>query len=68
MITVSKLIKHLQTLPQNAPVAYGCCSEHILMELKDITVEKLCKERPDGWVHDARPDKPTQTYVVFTGN
>lgn len=68
MITVARLIAHLQTLPQTAPVAYRLHSEQILMELKDIHVKKLCKEREDGWVHDARPDKPTQTYVVFPGN
>jgi hypothetical protein len=68
MITVAQLIAHLQTLPQDAPVAYSMYSEHCLMEVSDIDVAELGIARPDGWVHDARPDKPTITYVLFPGN
>lgn len=67
-ITVAELIQHLQTLPQELPVAYQLHSEQVLMELSDITVEQLQEARPDGWVHDKRPDRPAVQYVVFPGN
>lgn len=68
MITVAQLIAHLKTLPQEAPVAYGLHSEQCLMEMDQIDVVELGVARPDGWVHNVRPDKPTITYVLFPGN
>lgn len=68
MITVAHLIEHLKTQPQNLPVVYKCHSEHCLLEIADIAVEPLCAHRPDGWVANARPDKPTQDYLVLPGN
>ncbi len=67
-ITVAELIAHLQTLPHDLPVAYQLHSEQILMELDDISIEWLQEARPDGWVHDKRPDRPAVPYVVFPGN
>ena len=67
-ITVKDLTVHLCKLPQDLPVAYRLHSEHCLLTLDDIEVRKLCEARRDGWVHDARPDKPTIEYVVFPGN
>ena len=67
-ITVAELIAHLQTLPQQLPVAYRLHSEQILMELDDVSVEWLQEARPDGWVHDKRSDRPAVRYVVFLGN
>jgi hypothetical protein len=66
-ITVQELVAHLQTLPQHLPVAYPCCSEYALLELNDVSVTDLQPARPDGWVHHARPDKPTTTYVLLPG-
>ena len=65
---VSELIQLLQTFPQDLPVAYDLHSEQCLMEPGDIRTENLCLPRADGWVPNKRPDKPTQTYLVFPGN
>lgn len=67
-ITVGDLIAHLQTLPQDLPVGYHAYSEHNLLQIKDLAIEEACLPRPDGWVHDARPDKATTTYLMFPGN
>lgn len=68
MATVSDLIEHLRTLPQNLPVAYRCCSEQCLLEFKDIEIEELCHPRPDGWIQNKRPDMPSTPYLVLPGN
>lgn len=67
-ITVADLIEFLKQQPQGIPVAYRCCSEDVLLELKDIEVMQLQPARFDGWVHDARPDRETIDYLVFPGN
>jgi len=67
-MTVRELIELLQTKPQDIPVAYAIYSEHCLLEADDIRIEALCEPRNDGWVADARPDKPTRDYLVFPGN
>lgn len=67
-ITVRELIRHLQKFDQNLPVAYHLHSEHCLMELGEIQVDELCEPRPDGWVANWRPDKPSIQYLVFPGN
>lgn len=67
-MTVNDLIKHLQTLPQNLPVAYHLYSEQCLLEIDDITVKEFCEARPDGWIQDKRPGMLTTKYVVFPGN
>ncbi len=65
---VSDLIEFLQTQPQHLTVLYRLCSEQTMLESKEIVIEELCLTRPDGWVQNKRPDKPTQTYLVFPGN
>jgi hypothetical protein len=67
-MTVAELIAFLQTQPQDIQVAYRLFSEQILLETTDIEVEEKCQPRPDGWIHDKRPDMPTQTYLLFPGN
>lgn len=67
-MTVAELIEFLKTQPQNLLVAYRLCSENKLLERDEITVEYLCLPRADGWVANARPDKPTQQYLQFPGN
>lgn len=68
MTTIAQLIAHLQTLPGDLPVAFELHSEQCLLDLKDLRIAQLCYPRPDGWVHHARPDKPTQPYLLFPGN
>ena len=67
-MTVSELIKLLKTYPQDLPVAYRLFSEQCMLEPQDISVRSLCAEREDGWVANARPDKPTVEYLVLPGN
>ena len=67
-MTVKELIAILQTKPQDLPVVYACYSEWCLMKADDIDVRALGHPRPDGWVHNKRPDKPTQEFLVFPGN
>lgn len=67
-MTVAELIAKLQTYPPNLRVVYSIYSEYSLIEPDQIGTERLCPPRPDGWVHDARPDKPTELFVVFPGN
>jgi len=65
---VSELIEFLQRQPQEIEVVYQCFSEQRLLEQDLITIGKFCLPRPDGWVHDNRPDKPSQEYLCFPGN
>jgi hypothetical protein len=67
-MTVKDLIKFLKTQPQDLQVIYGLYSEYVLLNEEDISVENACEVRPDGWVHRARPDKPSQKYLCFPGN
>lgn len=67
-MTVREFIAYLSTQPQDLQVAYRCCSENCLLETSDISVQNLCMARDDGWVHNARPDKGTQEYLVLPGN
>lgn len=68
MMTVKELIEFLKTQPQDLLVAYKICSEQCLLEEMDIEIKDLCEARPDGWVQNQRPDKPTVKYLVFPGN
>lgn len=65
-MTVSELIEHLKTLPPELPVAMDLWSEQIIVNIEDVTVKQLGETRADGWVPNARPDKPTTGYVVFS--
>ena len=65
---VHELIELLRTYPQDLPVAYSCCSEQVLMEADQIEIQNLCEARPDGWIQNERPDKPTTQYVLLPGN
>lgn len=67
-MTVSELITFLLAKPQDIQVAYCLFSEYALMEIKDIEVVTAVPPRNDGWVARARPDKPTQQYLMFPGN
>lgn len=67
-MTVAEFIAWLQTQPQNLPVAYRLYSEQCLLESSEIQVAELCEPRPDGWIHNARPDKPKRWYLLLPGN
>lgn len=67
-LTVAELIKFLKKQDPAAPVAYRQYSDQTLMALDNIEVVKGCFPRNDGWVQNARPDKPQQTYILFPGN
>jgi hypothetical protein len=65
---VKDLVEFLLTQPQDIQVAYSLYSEQCLLDLTHIEMIKACKPRKDGWIHHARPDKPLETYLLFTGN
>jgi len=67
-MTVAELIDVLRSKPQDIQVAYEMYSEQCLLDAEMIVVKDLCPPRPDGWIHDARPDQPTQPYLVLPGN
>ncbi len=67
-MTVSELIDLLKKQPQDLQVCFALYSERVLLESEDINVIEACEPRPDGWIQDARPGKPTQKYLCFPGN
>lgn len=68
MMRVFELIEILKTYDQDMLVAYDLYSEHCLLEKDHISVMDCCEPRPDGWVANARPDKPAVKYLMFPGN
>lgn len=68
MMTVRELIEALRKFDPDLPVCFERFSEHCLMGSDQLVTKQLQPARPDGWVHDARPDKPSTTYIVFPGN
>ena len=67
-MTVADLIAFLETQPADLLVAYERCSEMCLLEPGSIVQGQGVAPRPDGWVANPRPDKPTQTYLILPGN
>lgn len=67
-VTVTELINFLQKQPQDLQVAFAKYSEQRLLVAEDIEIFVGCEPRPDGWIQDKRPDKSTQTYLLFPGN
>ncbi len=67
-MTTAELIKLLQTMPQDLPVAYALYSEYCLLDAEDIKVMVLGKARPDGWVSLVRTNNEHVDYLVFPGN
>ncbi|MDD5189419.1 MAG: hypothetical protein PHE50_00070 [Dehalococcoidales bacterium] len=69
-MTVSELIDFLKDYPSKMPIAFKIYSEYCLLDPKETKIElkELSFPRSDGWIHDKRPDVPSQTYLVFPGN
>lgn len=67
-MTVSELIEFLQQQPPELKVAYKKFSEQKILDAEEIEVTELGIARPDGWIHDKRPDKEAEKYLVFPGN
>lgn len=67
-LTVKELIEFLKQFDGELPVAYQMYSENCLLDTDSIAVCQLQSPRPDGWVGNKRPDKPTIDYLVFPGN
>jgi len=67
-MTVSELIEFLKTQPQDLDVAYCKYSDACLLEASDIYPVEMGITRPDGWVHNKRPDQPSKLYLLFPGN
>lgn len=68
MMTVATLILKLEQYPPDMPIAYYLYSEQCLMEETDIEIKVCGMPREDGWIHNERPDKPSQKYLMFPGN
>jgi len=68
IFTVGDLIKFLQRFPQHILVGYQKYSECCLLDIDDISLEEMQPPRGDGWIHEKRPDKPSQEYLIFPGN
>ena len=69
--TVGSLIEHLKTLDPAMPIAYSCCSEMTVLDLRELSIVERQKPRADGWVHDMWPGLPYaagQKYLAFPGN
>jgi len=67
-MTIKELREFLLAFPQDIQVAYVCCSEQCLLDTNDIKILDGCEARADGWIQDARPDKPPKQYLLFPGN
>ena len=67
-MTVGELIAKLETYPKHLPVAYRLFSEQVLLEAEQLEIREACLPRPDGWVENKRPDKPSREYLMFPGN
>ena len=67
-MTVAELIEFLKTKPQDIQVGQSMYSEYCLTDPEDIHIVKCCLPRNDDWIHGARPDKPSQDYLMFPGN
>lgn len=65
---VHELKELLSSFPDDMDIAYKLYSEHCILEVTAIKILRLGETRPDGWVHDSRPDKETIEYLVFPGN
>lgn len=66
--TVADLMGLLETLPKDMLLAQIMYSESCLLKISEIEVTELCAPRPDGWLQNKRPDKPSQKYLRFPGN
>lgn len=62
---VKDLIAQLQTYDPEMLVISSLHSEYILLSDLSVDLGKAQPPRPDGWVHRARPDKPTQDYIII---
>ena len=62
---VSELIKLLQAQPQDMQIVISQYSEYLLLTNESIAEIDLCESRLDGWVHDAREDKPKVKYLLI---
>lgn len=67
-MTVTELILFLKIQPQDIQVAFQQYSDYTVLKPEWINVEELQHARIDGYVGEARPDKPTQKWLVFPGN
>ena len=62
---VSEMIRLLQTHPQDMQIVISQHSEYLLLTGDSLVEIDLCEWRNDGWVHDAREDKPKIKYLLI---
>ena len=64
-MTVAELIEHLKQFDPNLRVVTPIYSEQEILTVEHVRVISLCEARPDGWVENERPDKPTVDYLAI---
>lgn len=68
-MTVAELIELLSGHPPEMQIIWPERGEYLLLTPDDITVEKHCPPREDGWVPPlVRPYRNEQEYLVLPGN
>lgn len=60
---VYELIEALKDMPQDLEIVIPKYSENCTFDKEDLELVELCEARPDGWVHDKRPDKTVYEYL-----
>jgi len=65
---VKELIEFLKKQDQEMIVVYRCFSERDTLQESLIEIVEAGLPRPDGWIANKRPDKPSQKYLEFPGN
>lgn len=62
---VSELIEELKKHPLDMIVIMDKHSEYIA--IRNVLEVDACEPRYDGWIHEARPDKPKKKYIWIGG-
>lgn len=62
---VKDLIESLLQYPQDLIVIVPESTEYCVLEKSEVRITEARLLRKDGWVANARPDKPTQKYVTI---
>lgn len=62
---VKDLIAKLGEFDPELDVVYPLHSEQCIADPEDVQIIIACPARPDGWVQNKRPDKPSQNYLCI---
>jgi len=71
MTRVKELIKFLECMPPDMPVAFKIHSEAKTLMVEDISIKRMQPPRSDGWIHEPWKGEPKLEeidYLLFPGN